>query len=74
MIWLSYLTIHREIRGVLADRLEHGATDQLDRKLITLIEQQRRVEWAGVFMSIRRTWHAVRRAARQVINDPTMAA
>ena len=38
MPWLPYVAIDREIRAVLAKRMEHGATDELDRKLAHLIE------------------------------------
>jgi hypothetical protein len=45
----SWLRIDRELRPLIAERLEHGATDELDRKLAALIEEQRRVERADWF-------------------------
>jgi hypothetical protein len=38
-----------QARELLAARMERGATEQLDRRLAALIEEQRRVERAGWF-------------------------
>ena len=46
--WLRYLALDRNIRALLAERMEWGATDNLDRKLAALIEQGR-VARAGWF-------------------------
>lgn len=41
MFWHPWLTLDRKIREVLAERMERGATNELDRRLMALIEQQR---------------------------------
>jgi hypothetical protein len=33
---------------VLAERMERGATDELDRRLMALIHEQRRIERGGI--------------------------
>jgi hypothetical protein len=43
----AYITLDRKIRELLAERMENGATDQLDRRRAALIEERRRVERAG---------------------------
>lgn len=49
MISFPWIALDRKIRELLAERMERGATEELDRRLMTLIEEQRRVERAGWF-------------------------
>ena len=51
MTWLppAYLEIDPRIRVILAEQMEHGATDELDRKLMALVGEQKRIEQAGWF-------------------------
>ena len=46
---LPYAAVDRRIRVLLAERLERGATDELDRQLAALIAERERVERAGWF-------------------------
>ena len=45
--WSRYLALDREIRALLVERMEHGATNELDRKPMAVIEQPKRVERAA---------------------------
>lgn len=49
MTWLPWISLDRRIRELLAEHLEHGVTEQLDKRLATLIAEQKRVERAGCF-------------------------
>lgn len=40
--WRCWIDLDRQLRALIGERMERGATDELDRKLATLIEQQRR--------------------------------
>lgn len=44
-----YIALDRQIRELLAERMERGATDELDRRLAALIVEARRIEQAGWF-------------------------
>ena len=47
--WLPCVSVDRKIRAVIKERMERGATDELDRKLAVLIERQKRIERVGWF-------------------------
>ena len=52
MGWISplpYAVLDRRIGAVLAERMEHGATDALDQQLMFLVAELKRVEEAGWF-------------------------
>jgi hypothetical protein len=49
MTWLTYITLNRTIRELLPAQMTRGASDELDRKLATLMAQRRRVDRAGWF-------------------------
>lgn len=47
MLWYRWITLDCRIRVVLAERMERGATDELDLQLAALIAERERVEPAG---------------------------
>jgi hypothetical protein len=41
MTWLPWILLDRRIRAVLAERMERGASVELDRRLVALLLEQR---------------------------------
>ena len=49
MIWHPWITLDRRIRAVLAERLDRGASDKLDRLLAVFVAERdvvARAEWS----------------------------
>ena len=47
MTWLPPEYLDRLIREILAERMEHGATDKRDRRPTALVDEDGRIERAG---------------------------
>jgi hypothetical protein len=47
--WHPWISLERELRPLFAERIERGATDELDRKIMALIVERRRIQLAGWF-------------------------
>jgi hypothetical protein len=49
MLLLPWIVLDRRIRAVIGERLERGASDEVDRRLAALVVQQQRIARAGWF-------------------------
>jgi hypothetical protein len=49
MTWLPWIELDRRIRALIAERLEHGATDELDAKILAAAAEREELERKGWF-------------------------